>query len=143
MVTKICFKCKKEKSLDEFYKHSGMSCGYIGKCKDCSKRDVRENYKDKKEQYSAYYRNREKTEKRKLWRFENQKKVRKNNPTKYHCRIITNNAIRDGKLTKEPCAVCGNKKVEAHHSNYYYPLDVIWLCKCHHLIEHKKISYEA
>lgn len=34
---KICLKCKKRKSINEFYKHKGMTDGYLNICKDCKK----------------------------------------------------------------------------------------------------------
>jgi hypothetical protein len=42
-----------------------------------------------------------------------------------------------GKLIRQPCEVCGSKKVEAHHDDYTKPLDVRWLCKKHHAEHHK------
>jgi hypothetical protein len=36
-------------------------------------------------------------------------------------------------IKKEPCDVCG-KDAEAHHHNYDKPLDVVWLCKEHHVM---------
>ena len=45
---------------------------------------------------------------------------------------MLNNAVRDGRVTKTPCMVCGDLKVEGHHADYSAPLDVVWLCKLHH-----------
>jgi hypothetical protein len=41
--------------------------------------------------------------------------------------------LRNGKLTKKPCAVCGSKRVEAHHPDYQKPKEIIWLCRKHHI----------
>jgi len=60
------------------------------------------------------------------------KKWRKNNPLKVAAHTIINNAVRYGKLKKQPCEDCGEEKAHAHHDDYLKPLDVRWLCsKCH------------
>ena len=56
-----------------------------------------------------------------------------------YARSVSNHAIRDGKLKREPCEACGNPKSEAHHHDYNKPLDVEWLCKKCHFQEHKII----
>jgi ribosomal protein S27AE len=58
------------------------------------------------------------------------------NPEKRQATWTLNNAVRDGKITKEPCEVCGEAKVEAHHDDYSKPLDVRWLCLAHHGQQH-------
>lgn len=41
---KKCFKCKKEKPLDDFYKHKEMSDGYLNRCKSCKRNDSTERF---------------------------------------------------------------------------------------------------
>lgn len=61
------------------------------------------------------------------------KRWREENPIAYRAHNAVNNAVRDGRLFKEPCAICGEAEVHAHHRDYSKPLDVVWLCaKCHH-----------
>lgn len=45
-------------------------------------------------------------------------------------------AIRDGKIKKQPCKVCGNERAIAHHPDYDKPLEVEWLCLSHHMAAH-------
>jgi hypothetical protein len=41
--------------------------------------------------------------------------------------------LKAGRLIKQPCEVCGiTEYVEAHHRNYFNPLDINWLCIEHH-----------
>ncbi len=40
--------------------------------------------------------------------------------------------LKRGKLSKEPCCICGDKQSEMHHPDHELPLEVVWLCrKCH------------
>ena len=42
---------------------------------------------------------------------------------------------RRGKITPQPCQLCG-MPAEMHHSDYDQPLKVEWLCREHHLTLH-------
>jgi hypothetical protein len=60
------------------------------------------------------------------------KEWRAANPKKYKAHNAVNNALRDNRLFKEPCCVCGCTKVVGHHMDYNNPLDVTWMCQAHH-----------
>jgi len=136
--TQICFKCNKEKLLSEFYKHSQMKNGHLGKCKECAKRDVRENYQKNRVSLAIYDQLRNTDEKRKKRKIERQRILRKLYPLKYKARLKVANALRDGKIQKQPCQMCGSQYAQAHHDDYNKPLDVTWLCYGCHLKEHGK-----
>lgn len=53
-------------------------------------------------------------------------------PEKYRARQEVLKALRKGLLKKEPCVICGDLTVEAHHEDYSKPLNIKWLCKKHH-----------
>ncbi len=45
-------------------------------------------------------------------------------------------AIRQGKIIRQPCEVCGEPDAQGHHTDYSKPYDVKWLCAQHHREEH-------
>lgn len=78
----------------------------------------------------------------KQWSLENKDKVianRKKWAERHRTRQITKDAIKAGKIKREPCEVCGNKKSEAHHHDYSKPFLLSWLCKKHHTL-HRRLS---
>ena len=45
---------------------------------------------------------------------------------------LVRRAMHLGRLVRQPCEVCSNPKVIAHHNDYTQPLQVRWLCRtCH------------
>lgn len=142
---KRCFKCGRVKDLSEFYKHPQMADGHLGKCKLCTKKDVKRRYDSPagRKKIVEYEKKREQTDARKAKKKLYQRSRRSKHPGKARCRIAVANAIRDGRLKKLPCEVCG-KKAQAHHPDYRRPLFVKWLCFKHHReLEHGQITTET
>jgi hypothetical protein len=140
MLTKKCFKCKKIKPIDNFYKHSEMADGYLGKCKKCTKGDVTKNYHKNIDYYKKYDEKRQQDPSRRARKIGYMQKLRLRSPGKYKAKMKLGNAVRDGRIIKKPCEVCGNPKSEAHHKDYRKYLDVQWLCFKHHRELHKNIK---
>lgn len=138
---KDCFKCGRHFPLSEYYRHPGMGDGRLGKCKECTKQDVHQNYLLRVDQYKAYERERNRKPERRVATVERQRRRRVTEAEKYKARQAVSNALRNGKLKRLPCEVCGNKDVEAHHEDYAKPLDVKWLCFLHHRQAHGQLNY--
>ena len=111
--SKVCFKCEVEKPLHEFYKHYAMADGHVNKCKECNKKDVRENREKNIDYYREYDKNRyllpKRVDGRRIYAQseegkksirEARKRYQENNLIKRYAIQIVNNAIRAGKITK-------------------------------------------
>jgi Protein of unknown function (DUF3102) len=53
---------------------------------------------------------------------------------KRRARDLVRKALNAGELQRQPCEVCLDLKVEAHHDDYSRPLDVRWFCVRHHAL---------
>lgn len=155
---KKCFKCGLAKELSEFYKHPKMGDGHLNKCKKCARQDVIKNRMDKVEYYRAYDRYRYETQPQrkelleKIRKTEAHKISHKKASKKYYsvhlkkrkAHIKFGNALRDGKIKKHPCEICGStENIQGHHDDYSKPLEVRWLCvKCHNKLHKRKRAIE-
>ena len=135
---KQCFKCGENKPLKDFYKHKQMADGHLNKCKACTRKDVTSNRYRNHAYYLAYDNKRyhDKPDRRQS-AFLSMQKQRKANPQKTRARDAVAKAMRDGRLTRKPCEVCGCDQSEAHHEDYAKPLNVVWLCRTHHMQRHR------
>lgn len=139
MSTKTCFKCKRVLDLSSFYKHPQTADGHLNKCIECTKRDVAEHREKNRAKISEYERRRSKSVERVEKRSCYAKTSRLRSPEKYMATRKSGNAMRDGRLVRKPCEVCGSTHgVQGHHRNYAKPLDVVWLCRECHWKEHRR-----
>ncbi|MEJ7745265.1 MAG: hypothetical protein WKF61_00620 [Luteimonas sp.] len=118
-IEKTCFKCGLSKARAEFYGHPQMADGLLGKCKDCTKSDVRGGRNDSTREYDR---------RRYLERTH-----------EHRARIKVNYAITKGQMKRPAaCWFCGGKPpIEGHHADYANPLGVMFLCKPCHSLCHK------
>jgi ribosomal protein S27AE len=137
--SKECFKCNTIKPLDEFYKHSQMADGYLNKCKECNKKDSINNRNAKIDYYRAYDLKRAKEPERYKTAAAISTAWRQSDKRRTKCHNAVTRAIRSGKLIRQPCVRCGNEKSLAHHEDYDFPLDVMWLCQPCHKQRHKEL----
>lgn len=145
---KRCFKCGETKPLSDFYKHPRMADGHVNKCKECNKKDVRENRVDKIDYYTEYDKERNKqrgtvrhlskikygrrkdvqernrkhpiTESTKRARVLSESRRKQIYPERFKANSAVSNAIRDNRLIRPSCCQhCGKEcKPQAHHSSY-------------------------
>lgn len=105
----------------------------------------------RKLEYQALYRQRNKERCNQLvreWRKNNPEKVKDLNErrrVKRNAKAKVRQAIKTGKLIRQPCEKCGDVNSEAHHHKGYSKrnaLKVQWLCRMHHMLEHRRYKDE-
>jgi hypothetical protein len=126
-----------------------MGDGHLGKCKECTKRDVAERVgrlstnigwvEKEAERCRIKSRNKRHGETPEM-AAARQRKYRAKSREKYKAHCAVSNAVRDGRIVRAPCEVCGEKAAEGHHDDYSKPLEVRWLCRKHHTEVHVEIN---
>ncbi|KKN08162.1 hypothetical protein LCGC14_1059390 [marine sediment metagenome] len=159
---RICRKCGEEKPLDHFSKDSRVKNGFTRMCKSCLNKQIKERGQIKPrisalcEQCNAeFLAFKYDVEKKGGGRFCSricrnrfngintsniQTSIEGPKPSESkiakQAQGAVNRGLKSGSLKKKPCEKCGKENVDAHHPNYSKPLDVIWLCRRHHQMEH-------
>jgi len=150
---KRCKKCNELKPLSEFYYAKSTKDGHQGDCKNCQRNRLKIIYHAQ----HPFARTNTGISKTKEYSTITKRNHRKNNPEKELARRIayrdrynelqrqryhkknpnaSYHKLKDKKLKKRPCTICGNINVEAHHDDYSKPLEIKWLCRRHHLQIH-------
>lgn len=113
-----------------------------GSCPKCLRRARINRYRKK-----HGYRDPKTTERVRAWRAANRERDNARELARYYAldeegkrkkraRGALNDAIRSGRMERQPCEVCGAEKAHGHHDDYNKPYDVRWLCAAHHAEVH-------
>lgn len=129
MDTKICFKCNIEKPLSEFYKHPKMADGHLGKCKECTKSDVKNKYEENIQ--SIDYVEKERARGRDKY-------------ARLGYKNTSRSAHRDGSNAKRYMRSKGLDigENELHHWDYNMKYDVFILSRRAHKLIHKYLVFD-
>lgn len=132
LIAKQCSCCGLERPLEAFQIRRASADGRTAACKECQKARDRARYPKERaarlkgmRQYAATDNGRKKT-------LSAKRAYAARHPGRRAANIALCNALRDGRVTRDPCHCCGAAEVEGHHADYSRPLDVTWLCVEHH-----------
>lgn len=128
--TKICTRCKQEKTRSEFGRHKARKDGLRGWCRECCRQYKRTRYpsiraKERLLRREYYCRTRDR-------HIAYCRRYRSDNREANRARSLFRHHIAAGKIVRESCEVCGEPNAEGHHDDYSQPLNVRWLCRLHH-----------
>ena len=101
-------------------------------------RAYREKNREKLRLYNREY--------NRLWRkkygYKSEERWKKTHKIAIKAERILNRAIQKGIIKRQPCVICGEKKVVAHCPDYQKPIEVVFLCPVHHRnLHYVKTSY--
>lgn len=147
ITSKACFKCGDTKPRHDFYKHPDMADGRLGKCKECTKADVKARTSRMKHNPELVKQERKRCrEKQERYRnegvaiqssYKSKDKWRKSNMHKSRAHCAARRANKTPPLVCEHCRK-PSKIMHRHHPDYSKPKKIVWMCpKCHGL-EHRK-----
>lgn len=135
---KTCSACLQAKERDEFQKRAASVDGLTAACKKCLQARDKARYPGEKENRLASHKEYKKTPAGRAAYNRAHANWDDRNPERRKAQWKVSNALRDGRLQRDPCHCCGDLEVEAHHPDYSRPLDVVWLC----IKDHKQLHEE-
>lgn len=112
-----------------------------GECARCRKRVYLREWKRRNRDKTAAYARTRRARNPEATR-EGVRRYQQAHPERKMAHNAVTHALRDGRLTRKPCEVCGAEPAHAHHDDYSKPLDVRWLCITHHA-EHHRLAEAA
>ena len=140
---KICKRCKIEKSLDEYYKCSAMSSGYINFCRECKQKEAIANYDRRAADPDFSEKERERSREKYHRLHDNWKKSspeqRRQYTNNYRQNYPEKNAAHNACRGLEK-----SSSKERHHWSYNkeHYLDIINLSIIDHNLIHRSIVYD-
>ena len=147
---KTCTKCEISKPSNDFRVNEKMLDGLNSWCKTCSNKATEAYRRKDMDAYRArdrakYARRMQKLRGEGYVVGEPSNRSKALDPEfiklKRDARKTTRRAVARGLLTKTACHTCGDVEVEDHHPDYSRPLDVVWLCREHHMEIHKALEW--
>ena len=84
---------------------------------------------------------------RKRWRARNPVKDNAHRQVEYFVRRLRRKGLNlpncEGCGKSEETAKAGGQTIQAHHTDYSRPLDVVWLCATCHIVDHWRHSWHS
>ena len=143
----LCTWCSSLKPEKEFVKRIAKepySQKNVRCCRDCNRAKNKDRYHGSPEIH------RKQAEATRRWSIRNKDKVRAShkryearNDVKRKAKQQVRTAVKNGRLERLPCAICGTKQeIHGHHDSYEPEnwLDVRWLCRDHHKAWHRILN---
>ena len=139
---KGCSKCGQVKPLTEFYVRPRKKTRRRAKCISCYKEydamRYERDHEDLLVSYREYYQNnKEDVLKRHSEYSKSGRKKSKVDKYKNRARTKLRYEVKMGRIKRGVCEKCGDPNTDAHHEDYTKPLDVRWLCRKHHMEQHR------
>lgn len=145
MEARVCTKCGESKPVLAFALRSDGKLNL--RCKECVNAYCREHRAANREAYSerARARWRDRPDIRERYRqfskspkgVAAKRRWAERHPLKQYAHMKIADALKHGRMERNPCEVCGAWSAQAHHDDYTKPLDVRWLCPAHHAEWHR------